>query len=179
MPMKPLFAALLAVLALPVLAALKPGDKAPDFNTQASLGGKVFDFHLAEALKQGPVVLYFYPAAFTPGCTVEAHEFAEAVEQYKALGATVIGVSHDGIDTLNKFSVSECRSKFAVAADPDEAIIKAYDTVLARKPEYADRTSYVIAPDGKVLYSYTDLKPDHHVENTLAALREWKAKQGT
>jgi peroxiredoxin len=167
-----------ALYALPALATLGVGAAAPDFTTQASLGGKVFDFHLAEALKQGPVVLYFYPAAFTSGCTVEAHDFAEAVEQYKALGATVIGVSHDNIDTLNKFSVSECRSKFAVAADPDEAIIKSYDTVLARKPEYADRTSYVIGPDGKVLYSYTDLKPDHHVENTLAALKEWKAKQG-
>lgn len=177
--MKPRFALVLAgaLLALPALATLKAGDKAPDFSTQASLGGKVFDFRLAEALKQGPVVLYFYPAAFTTGCTIEAHDFAEAVDQYKALGATVIGVSHDSIDTLNKFSVSECRSKFAVAADPDEAIIKAYDTVLARKPEYADRTSYVIAPDGTILYAYTDLKPDHHVENTLAALKEWKAKQ--
>lgn len=175
----PVFTAALvsAMLALPALAALKVGDKAPEFTTQASLGGKVFDFSLAAALKRGPVVLYFYPAAFTPGCTVEAHDFAEAVEQYKALGATVIGVSHDSIDTLNKFSVSECRSKFAVAADPDEAIIKAYDTVLARKPEYADRTSYVITPDGKIIYTYTDLKPDHHVENTLAALREWQAKK--
>jgi peroxiredoxin (alkyl hydroperoxide reductase subunit C) len=173
---KPLLAVALALLALPALATLKPGDKAPDFTTQASLGGKVFDFHLAQALQQGPVVLYFYPAAFTTGCTIEAHDFAEAVDRYKALGATVIGVSHDGIDTLSKFSVSECRSKFAVAADPDESIIKAYDTVLARKPEYADRTSYLIAPDGRILYTYTDLKPDHHVENTMAALKEWKAK---
>jgi thioredoxin-dependent peroxiredoxin len=166
-----------ALYALPALATLGVGSAAPDFSTQASLGGKVFDFKLSEALKQGPVVLYFYPAAFTTGCTIEAHDFAEATEQYKALGATVIGVSHDTIDTLNKFSVSECRSKFAVAADPDESIIKSYDTVLAKKPEYADRTSYVITPDGKVLYAYTDLKPDHHVENTLAALKEWKAKQ--
>ncbi len=89
----------------------------------------------------------------------------------------MIGVSHDNIDTLNKFSVSECRSKFAVA-DPDETIIKAYDAVLAKKPEYSDRTSYVITPDGKILHTYTDLKPDHHVENTLAALKEWKAKGG-
>src|SRR5262245_9546499 len=95
------------------MAALKPGDSAPDFSTQASLAGKAFDFSLASALKKGPVVLYFYPAAFTPGCTVEAHEFAEATAQFKALGATVIGVSHDDIAKLNKFSVSECRNKFA------------------------------------------------------------------
>ncbi|MBV8063729.1 MAG: peroxiredoxin, partial [Nevskia sp.] len=126
MSIKSLSAAVLALLALPALAALKPGDKAPDFTAQASLGGKVFSFSLAEALKQGPVVLYFYPAAFTPGCTVEAHDFAEAMDQYKALGATVIGVSHDDIDKLNKFSVSECRSKFAVAADADQSIMKAY-----------------------------------------------------
>jgi len=180
MPIKQLSALALAaaLLALPAFASLNVGDKAPEFTTQASLGGKVFNFNLAEALKNGPVVLYFYPAAFTTGCTIEAHDFAEATEQYKALGATVIGVSHDNIDTLTKFSVSECRSKFAVAADPDEAIIKSYDAVLAKKPEYSDRTSYVITPDGKIIYTYTDLKPDHHVENTLAALKEWKAKGG-
>jgi len=180
MPYKKLSALVLAaaLLALPALASLKVGDPAPAFTAQASIGGKVFQFTLAEALKKGPVVLYFYPAAFTSGCTVEAHDFADAVEQYSALGATVIGVSHDNIDTLNKFSVSECRSKFAVAADPDESIIKSYDAVLAQKPEYANRTSYVITPDGKILYAYTDLHPDHHVENTLAALKEWKVKGG-
>ena len=95
------------VLASPLYAALKPGDRAPDFTTQATLAGKPFTFSLAESLKAGPVVLYFYPAAFTHGCTIEAHEFAEATDKFKALGATVIGVSHDPIDTLNKFSVSE------------------------------------------------------------------------
>src|SRR5437879_4156793 len=99
----------------PALAALKAGDKAPDFTAQASLGGKVFTYSLADALKKGPVVLYFYPAAFTKGCTIEAHLFADATDKYKTLGATVIGVSNDNIDTLNKFSISECRSKFAVA----------------------------------------------------------------
>jgi peroxiredoxin Q/BCP len=156
-------------------AALKVGDKAPDFTTQATLAGKPFQFSLATALKQGPVVLYFYPAAFTPGCTVEAHDFAEATADFKALGATVIGVSHDDIDKLNKFSVSECRNKFAVAADPDQHIMKSYDAILAKKPEYADRTSYVISPDGKIIYSYTDLNPDQHVANTLAAVKQWKA----
>lgn len=172
--------ALLAMLcASPLaLAALKPGDAAPDFSTQASLAGKAFDFSLASALKKGPVVLYFYPAAFTPGCTVEAHEFAEATSQFQALGATVIGVSHDGIATLNRFSVSECRNKFAVAADPDQHIMKAYDAVLKAEPQYADRTSYVIAPDGRIIYSYTDMQPDPHVANTLAAVRKWKAEHG-
>ena len=155
-------------------AALKVGDKAPPFSAQASLGGNVFEFSLAEALKKGPVVLYFYPAAFTKGCTVEAHDFATAADQYKALGATVIGLSHDNIETLKRFSVSECRSKFAVAADSDQSIMKAYDAVLWLKPEYANRTSYVIAPDGKIFYAFTDLSPDKHVENTLQALRQWK-----
>ena len=169
--------AMLAMLgcAATASAALKPGDTAPVFSAQASLGGKTFDFSLADALKKGPVVLYFYPAAFTPGCTVEAHEFAEATARFKALGATVIGVSHDDIAKLTKFSVSECRSKFAVAADPDQHIMKSYDAILAQNPLYADRTSYVIAPDGKIIFSYTDMKPDLHVEKTMAAVKQWKA----
>src|ERR1700723_2179171 len=144
-----------AVLSAPLYAALPEGAQAPDFTTQATLAGKPFTFSLADALKKGPVVLYFYPAAFTPGCTVEAHDFAEATDKFKALGATVIGVSHDSVETLNKFSVSECRNKFAVASDADQHIMKAYDAVLAQKPEYANRTSYVIAPDGTIVYSYT------------------------
>jgi peroxiredoxin Q/BCP len=174
--------ALLCVAALaataPALAALKIGAKAPDFTLQSSLGGVVSTFHLADALKAGPVVLYFYPAAFTKGCTIEAHEFADAIGDYKKLGATVIGVSHDGIDKLNKFSVSECRSKFAVAADTDQAVMKAYDAVLTQAPQYANRTSYVIAPDGTIVYTYTDLHPDNHVTNTLAALRDYEKTHG-
>jgi peroxiredoxin len=164
-----------AAFAMPGYAALKPGAHAPDFTTQATLAGKPFKFVLADALKNGPVVLYFYPAAFTPGCTVEAHEFAEATDKFKALGATVIGVSHDPIDTLNKFSVSECRNKFAVASDADQSITKAYDAVLAVKPEYADRTSYVIAPTGEIIYEYTALDPDKHVGNTMAAVEKWNS----
>jgi peroxiredoxin len=173
-----LFALALASLlgSAPALAALKVGDKAPDFQAKASMGGNVTSFSLASNLQQGPVVLYFYPAAFTPGCTIEAHDFAEAVDQYRELGATVVGVSHDGIDKLNQFSVSDCRSRFAVVADPDLAIIKAYDVVWAAKPQLASRTSYVISPDGQILYVYTDLNPDQHVANTLAALKQWKAK---
>jgi len=157
-------------------AALRPGDKAPDFSAQASLGGNVFAFSLADALKKGPVVLYFYPAAFTKGCTVEAHDFAEATDEYRKLGATVIGVSHDDIATLTKFSVSECRGKFAVAADTDQPIMKAYDAVLTLAPKYANRTSYVIAPDGRIVYEYTSLDPGKHVANTLDALRAWTRK---
>ena len=171
------FALTACVLAAPVYAALKPGAQAPDFTTQATLAGKPFTFSLADDLKHGPVVLYFYPAAFTPGCTVEAHEFAEATDKFKAMGATVIGVSHDPIDTLNKFSVSECRNKFAVASDADQSITKSYDAVLAAKPEYANRTSYVIAPSGKIIYEYTAMNPDKHVENTMAAVEKYQAEQ--
>jgi peroxiredoxin len=166
-----------ALAAIPAVAALKPGDSAPSFTAPASLGGTVFSFSLAEALKKGPVVLYFYPAAFTTGCTKEAHDFAEATDEYRALGATVIGVSHDDIDTLNKFSVSECRSKFAVAADADQSIMKSYDAVLKLMPKYADRVSYVIAPDGRIIYAYTAMDPDKHVANTLDALKKWAAAQ--
>ena len=178
--MKKLFALVALVNTLVgqvAIAALMPGDRAPDFSAEASLDGKVFRFSLAEALKKGPVVLYFYPAAFTKGCTIEAHDFADATDTYRALGATVIGVSHDDINTLNRFSVSECRSKFAVAADSDQSIMKSYDAVLAIKPEYADRVSYVIAPDGRIIYAYQSLNPEKHVANTLDALRKWSAEQ--
>jgi len=166
------------LLAAPTFAALKPGDAAPDFKAPASLGGNEFQYSLAEALKKGPVVLYFYPAAFTTGCTIEAHDFADAVDAYRALGATVIGVSHDDIATLKKFSVSECRSKFAVAADKDQSIMKSYDAVLTLMPQYADRVSYVIAPDGRVIFAYKSLNPEKHVEYTLDALKKWSAAKG-
>jgi len=168
----------LAAFALPVFAAVGVGDKAPDFTAPATLGGKEFTYNLADALKKGPVVLYFYPEAFTGGCTIEAHDFAEATDKYTALGATVIGVSHDQIDKLDKFSVSECRSKFPVAADPDLKVIKAYGAQLPGHETYANRTSYVIAPDGKVIYMFTDMHPDQHVANTLKAIQDWKAKNG-
>jgi peroxiredoxin len=170
------FVLCMAIVGSPAIAALKPGATAPDFTTQATLAGKPFTFKLADALKSGPVVLYFYPAAFTHGCTIEAHDFAEATERFKALGATVIGVSHDSLDTLNKFSVSECRNKFAVASDADKTISKAYDAQLLFT-SMTNRTSYVIAPTGKILYEYTALDPDKHVENTLAAIEKWRADQ--
>jgi peroxiredoxin (alkyl hydroperoxide reductase subunit C) len=155
-------------------AALKPGDAAPDFTTQAALGGRTMDFALADALKKGPVVLYFFPKSFTQGCTVEAHMFADATDKFAALGATVIGISHDDIGTQVKFSREECRDKFAVGADPESRIIKAYDAKLAMMP-MSDRISYVIAPDGKVIYAYQSLDPQNHVANTMKAVQDWKA----
>ena len=175
--MKRLIAGLLltAIAAAPAWAAIKTGATAPKFTTQASLGGKVFTFNMKQALSKGPVVLYFYPAAFTPGCTLEAHEFADATADYKALGATVIGVSRDDIEKLNKFSVSECRSKFAVAADGDGHVTKAYDVELsppwAPTTKIANRTSFVVAPNGKIIYEYTSLDPSKHVENTMGAVK--------
>jgi len=165
--------ALLLAAPLGANAALPDGTTAPDFTAEASLGGNTYTFSLAAALKKGPVVLYFYPAAFTPGCTTEAHDFAKAMPEFKSLGATVIGVSHDPIAKLQRFSVSECRKQFPVASDASGAIMKEYDAVLARHPAYANRTSYVIAPDGKVLYSYTNLDPSAHVANTMAVVRRW------
>src|SRR5215470_4254902 len=172
--MKRLFvsASIAALLAVPAHAALSVGAKAPDFKARASIGGKEFDFSLADALKKGPVVLYFFPAAFTPGCTMEAHEFAEATDKFNALGATVIGVTAGNADRVTEFSSVECRNKFAVAADPDQKVIKAYDAVLKQKPEWSDRTSYVIAPDHTILMTYTDLNPDKHVKLTMDAVKK-------
>ena len=164
------------MLAMPALAALKEGADAPVFTTQASLGGQEFTFSLTDALKTGPVVLYFYPGAFTKGCTIEAHNFAEASDDFKALGASVIGLSKDDIATLNKFSVSECQNKFPVGADVDGKIMKAYDAKLPIVST-ANRTSYVISPEGKVIYSFTALSPDDHVANTMAAVKKWRDAQ--
>jgi peroxiredoxin len=175
--MKPLFiCAALALACTPAFAALKVGDKAPDFSAPATLGGKEFTFHLADALKKGPVVVYFYPAAFTKGCTVEAHDFAEAMPRYQALGAQVIGVSHDDIATLDKFSVSECQSKFPVAADADKHIMKSYGATMLLGLT-ASRTSYVVTPDGRIAFAYSDLDPDDHVNGTLKAVMDLRAKR--
>lgn len=156
-------------------AALAVGAAAPDFTTEAALRGVALKFSLAQTLKKGPVVLYFYPKAFTTGCTIEAHNFAEATPKFNALGATVVGISNDDIETLRKFSVEACRDKFAVAADSDARIMKQYDAALWIKPDMADRISYVISPEGKVLYAFSSLSPDQHVENTLKAVEKWRA----
>ena len=154
-------------------AALDVGDAAPNFTASAALGGKVYKFNLADSLAKGPVVLYFFPAAFSVGCSIEAHEFAESITKFEALGATVIGVSSDDIETLGKFSVQACQGKFPVASDNTQNVMKSYDAVMQLRPDYANRVSYVIAPNGKVIYNYQSLNPSRHVEKTLAALKEW------
>jgi peroxiredoxin Q/BCP len=169
-----LVAAALAGVCATANAALKPGDAAPLFTTDAAVGGRQMPLVLADALKKGPVVLYFFPKAFTSGCTVEAHLFADATEKFAALGATVVGVSHDDIATQIKFSQQECRDKFAVAADPESAIIKAYDAKLAMLP-MSGRISYVISPDDKILYEYSSMDPAEHVNNTMKAVQAWRA----
>jgi thioredoxin-dependent peroxiredoxin len=161
-------------LSFPAGAALDIGDTAPVFTAPAALGGTVYNFSLADSLKKGPVVLYFFPAAYSEGCSIEAHDFAEATEEFKALGASIIGVSGDGIETLTKFSVQVCQSKFPVASDATQTIMKSFDAVMQTRPEYANRISYVIAPDGKVVFQYMSLNPSMHVEKTLAALRSWR-----
>ena len=169
------FAVALAAAPIAANAALAVGADAPDFSTQVSLAGKAMPFSLKQALKKGPVVLYFYPAAFTPGCTIEAHDFAEATDDFKKMGATVIGMSGDDIEKLNKFSVSDCRNKFAVgSATP--ATITAYDVTLPRNPAISNRTSYVIAPDGKVVFVHSAMDPAGHVTGTMDAVKAWVAQ---
>jgi len=167
--------AALALLATPAAApaSLALGAQAPGFTTQASLAGKPFTFALKDALKKGPVVLYFFPAAFTPGCTIEAHDFAEASDQFRKMGATLIGMSADPIDKLNDFSVKECRNKFAVgSASP--AVIAEYDVKLPQRIGLSNRTSYVIAPDGRIIYAYSAMNPAGHVAGTLDAVKQWR-----
>ncbi|MEO6565396.1 MAG: peroxiredoxin [Casimicrobiaceae bacterium] len=167
------YLAFLLLLALPAHAALDLGETAPTFTIPAALGGKVYKFSLAESLKKGPVVLYFFPAAYSSGCSAEAHFFAESLNQFDAFNASVVGVSSDGIESLTKFSVQACQNKFPVASDESMAVIKSFDAVMQTRPEYASRVTYVIAPDGKIVFQYNSLNPAKHVEKTLAALRSW------
>src|SRR5206468_7281361 len=157
----------------PATAALKVGSQAPAFTTTGALGGKPFQFNLAQQLKKGPVVLYFFPKAFTSGCTAEAHAFSESIGDFKKAGAEVIGMSADNLATLEDFSVKECRSSFPVAtATP--AIQKAYDVAWAAHPGITTRTSYVIAPGGKIAMVHDDLDFSQHVAKTLAAVQSLK-----
>jgi peroxiredoxin Q/BCP len=160
----------LLLAATPAGAALKNGAVAPDFTAPAARGGDVQDFHLESALAQGPVVLYFFPKSFTTGCTIEAHAFSDRIADFRKYGATVIGVSADDIETQKKFSTQECRSNFLVASDPGLKIARAYDAVGTES--FANRTSYVIAPDGKIIETYTDPAPLGHIDNALRALTD-------
>jgi peroxiredoxin len=153
-------------------AALANGERAPDFTLDAALGGKPFKFSLADALARGPVVLYFFPKAFTTGCTIEAHAFAEATPRFNALGATVIGVSNDDAETIRRFSVEACRNQFAVAGDPDAKVIRAYDAKMMLMPSMASRISYVIGSGGRIVYSYQSANPEGHVTNTLKVVED-------
>ena len=170
---KLLFALAAASLAVPATAALKVGDKAPDFNSMGAVGGKEFKMHLADMLKKGPVVLYFFPKAFTSGCTAEAHAFSTSIGDFKKAGAQVIGMSGDDLKTLHDFSTKECRSAFPVATATPE-IQKEYDVAWAAHPGITTRTSYVIAKDGKIVMVHDDLDFSQHVSKTLAAVQALK-----
>lgn len=168
-------APLAIVLALGPISAhavLEAGDEAPDFTAPAALGGEPFTFSLADALAKGPVVLYFYPKAFTSGCTVEAKAFADATPRFRELGATVIGVSSDDIDTLKRFSVEACRNEFAVAADEQSKVIKAYDAASSFFRNTASRVSYVIDTSGKIVFTHDSMSPEGHVTSTLEAVEK-------
>lgn len=180
--MKNMLLSVTALLALAVPAAvsaeLPVGTKAPEFHTSVALAGKTMRFDLATALRRGPVVLYFYPKAFTQGCTLEAHAFAEASQDFGAYGATVIGLSADDLPTLKRFSTEACRDKFAVGVASPQ-IIKAYDVALKRTgttPSMTDRTSYVIAQDGTITMVHSEMDYRDHVKLTLAAVKKLSAK---
>jgi thioredoxin-dependent peroxiredoxin len=181
-------AVLAAALATPALADLKPGDKAPDFSTQAYTAGQAHTFKLSEALKKGPVVIYFFPAAYTAGCNIETHMFSEAADQFKAQKATLVGITAGNVDKIAEYSkdTQYCAGKFALLADPGAKIARQFDTNLAVPAEMrarmnlpetlSNRTSYVVAPGGKVLLAYTDRAPQDHVAKTLDAVKDYRAK---
>jgi thioredoxin-dependent peroxiredoxin len=183
-----------AVMVVPALAALKTNEKAPDFSTKASLAGKEFNFSLKDALKKGPVVVYFYPSAYTGGCNIEAHTFAENKDKFDAAGATIIGVSRDSIARLNTFSADPeyCAGKIAVASDADGAIATSYGlTKTAIRPgmkdtrgveidhDFTERTTFVVTPDGKIAATFSTadekVSPADHVMKSLAAVQQLKS----
>ncbi|NOV29830.1 peroxiredoxin [Methylomonas sp. ZR1] len=179
-----------AVFALPVMAALPEGHPAPDFQAQASLAGKAFNYTLEDALKNGPVVVYFYPSAYTGGCNLQAHSFAVNHEKFAAAGASIVGVSLDSIERLNDFSADPnyCASKFPVASDADGKISGNYDiAVKAAAPGktdsrgveinhgFAERTTFVITPNGKIAATLGGLKPEENVAKALEVVEKLAA----
>jgi len=169
----PIIFGTIALSSQPLAAALPVGAQAPDFTTLGAVGGKPFKLHLKDQLKHGPLVLYFFPKAFTQGCTLEAKAFADAMPEFRKAGARVVGLSADNLDTLKKFSTEACRSKFPVATASPETI-KAYDVVLKQKPELTDRTSYVIDRKGRIVMVHSELDWKDHVAKTLAAVQALK-----
>jgi thioredoxin-dependent peroxiredoxin len=185
-----------ATMAVPAFAALKQNDKAPDFATKASLAGKEFDFSLKAALKKGPVVVYFYPSAFTGGCNIEAHTFAENKDKFDAAGASIIGVSRDSIVRLNAFSADPeyCAGKVAVASDPDGAIATSYGLQKMNikagmkdsrgveiDHDFTERTTFIVAQDGKITATFSTaddkVSPAEHVQKSLAAVQQLGAQK--
>ena len=173
-------------IAVPAFAALKEGDKAPAFTAKASLAGKAFDYSLADSLKKGPVVVYFYPSAFTQGCNIQAHTFSENMDKFKAAGASVIGVSLDSIDRLNDFSADPnyCAGKVAVASDPSGQIAKSFDLMVGAAREgakdsrgqeighgFAERTTFIVTPDGKVAATVGGVSPADNVMKSLETVQ--------
>ena len=166
----------LLMVAAPLHAALPVGARAPDFTTRGALAGKPFAVNLKAQLKKGPVVLYFFPKAFTKGCTLEARAFSEAMPRFRKAGAQVIGMSADDLPTLRRFSVEECRNAFPVAT-ASKAIIQGYDVampVAGKLVNLTNRTSYVIAPDGRVAMVHSEMDWSQHVAKTLAAVEAMK-----
>ena len=162
--------AVAALAAMPASAALPTGAQAPDIVTTGASAGKAFRLHLKRELRKGPVVLYFFPKAFTKGCTLEAHAFSEARDEFRRAGAQVIGMSGDDLPTLKRFSVEACRSAFPVATATPQ-VIAAYDVALKDRPTMSNRTSYVIAPDGRIAFVHSDPNWSEHVSRTLAAVK--------
>ncbi len=168
--------ALALCVAAPALAALPVGAVAPDFATQGALAGQPFQFSLKQALKKGPVVLYFFPAVFTQGCTIETKAFADAHDQFAKAGAQVIGVSAGAVEKLKEFSVEACRNKFAVAVASPKMIAD-YDVVLPTRASLSNRTSFVIGKNGKIAFVLSEMKPDGHISGTLAAVQAMGGKR--
>jgi peroxiredoxin Q/BCP len=188
--MNRLLAALLtsAVLAAPAQAALNAGDAAPDFQARASLAGKAFDYSLKDALKKGPVVVYFYPSAYTQGCNIQAREFALNMDKFTAVGATIVGVSMDSIERLNDFSADPeyCGGKVAVSSDADGRIAKSYDLKITEREGakdsrgveishgFIERTTFVVTPDGRIAATITGVPAAENVKQALAAVEQLK-----
>ncbi len=183
--------AISAALCTAAFAALKPGDRAPEFSAPASLAGKEFHFSLREALKKGPVVVYFYPSAYTGGCDLEAHTFAQDKDQFTAAGASIIGVSEDSIARLNQFSADPnyCAGRFPVASDPTGKVAVSYGVAtfpgqsgakdvrgVAIDHGFIDRVTFVIGKDGKIVQEFSSradhLSPDAHVKKALEAVQQ-------
>ena len=169
---------LLLACATPVFAALKPGAVAPTFTAPAYLAGQPYTFDLKASLAKGPVVLYFFPAAFTPGCNAEAAAFSQAIAKFKAQGASVVGMTAGNTGQLAEFSrdTEKCAGKFPVAADEGAKIARSYDATMTMKPDLSSRTSYLIGKDGRIVAEFDSMNPNQHVKQMLDALAALQAK---